>query len=71
MKVKAINPGYYDMRRIKVGEILEVPEKYFSDKWMEKVEERLGRVSGGSKAKVSKVVEAVEPEPDAGDDEVI
>jgi len=37
MKVKAIQKGYYFHRRRAVGEVFEVKEKEFSEKWMVKV----------------------------------
>lgn len=58
MKVRATRLGYYVDRRVKVGEIFEVPESHFSDKWMEKVE-------GEKPAKKSKA--SKEPEQDAGE----
>ena len=67
MKVKAVRQGFYDLKRVGVGQILDIPEHMFSDKWMEKIEEKK-RVSGGSK---SKVVEVVEEQVDHSDDEVI
>jgi len=65
MRVKAIRPGYYDLRRVKVGDIFDIPDNLFSDKWMEKLEEK-SRVTGSSKAKAAPKAEAP-----VDDDEVI
>lgn len=37
IKVEATLLGWYDRRRVSVGEILEIPEKKFSKVWMKKV----------------------------------
>ena len=40
MKVKALRLGFIFNKRVYEGDIFEVPEKLFSKRWMEKVEEK-------------------------------
>jgi len=61
MRVKAVRPGYYDLKRVKVGQIIDIDPKYFSKSWMESLEDKpQGRVSGSVKSK--KPVEEVSQE---------
>lgn len=39
MKVKALRMGFMFSRRIKEGEVFNIPEELFSSKWMIKIEE--------------------------------
>ncbi len=56
MQVKSKRMGYYDLKRRPEGAVFMIEPKYFSDKWMEKVEEAAPSVRG-SKSK-SKPVES-------------
>lgn len=40
MKVKFIKKGFVNNKRINIGDIVEIDPKYFSDKCMEKYEEK-------------------------------
>ena len=64
MKVRATKLGYYKLLRRHPGEEFEIPEKLYSDKWMEKVE-------GSSKARPKTSKEAKAEAVSVDDGEVI
>lgn len=69
MRVKAIKLGYYNLKRVRVDQVIDIPEKDFSDKWMEKLDGRAAsRAVGESKKSKLAVVEAQEV---SNDEEVI
>lgn len=41
--------GFYGNKRIKVGDEFEINEKHFSEKWMEKVEQKKAATPSSSK----------------------
>lgn len=65
IKVRAIQTGYFGVRRYREGEIFEIPDEgAFSKNWMQKVDKRAA-------ARAKEAEEADDTSKSTGDTEVI